>query len=56
MATTEPGRLGGRTRLLGWSSLGAAQLAAPRRLTRAPEGHRVFRDKQDECNKIVLSP
>ncbi|TFV63683.1 glutathione-dependent formaldehyde dehydrogenase [Geodermatophilus sp. DF01-2] len=25
-------------------------------LTEAPEGFRMFRDKQDECNKIVLKP
>ena len=26
------------------------------RLADAPEGYRVFRDKQDECNKIVMTP
>jgi len=26
------------------------------RLSEAPQGYRIFRDKQDECNKIVLTP
>jgi len=25
-------------------------------ITRAPEMYRVFRDKEDECNKVVLDP
>src|SRR3954453_20108195 len=25
-------------------------------LSEAPDGYRMFRDKQDECNKIVLKP
>jgi threonine dehydrogenase-like Zn-dependent dehydrogenase len=26
------------------------------KLSEAPDGYRIFRDKQDECNKIVLTP